>query len=117
ITVWPGGAAQPATSTLNFAPGETRANGAIVAVGADGTLGVSSSADAHVIIDVTGAFTSTERARAGRLVPLLPHRALDTRATGGRAGGQLDDGRHVERWLRDGASRSHRPPADIDHHE
>lgn len=83
-TVWPGDVSRPTTSTINYAPGETRANGAIIATGADGTLGVASSASAHVVIDVTGAFVATSGATAGRFVPTVPTRLLDTRDGAGR---------------------------------
>ena len=92
IVVWPGGLDRPATSTVNFAAGETRANGAIIAIGADGTLAVSSSASADVVIDVHGAFVAADGgATAGRFVATPPTRLLDTRETIGRlpAGGSV----------------------------
>lgn len=51
----------PNASTLNFAAGQTVANGATVPLGvaADGTPGtvcITSSADTHVIVDVNGAY-------------------------------------------------------------
>jgi len=90
-TVWPGDVAQPSTSTVNFAAGETRANGAIIAIGADGTLGVNSSAAAHVVVDVSGAFVAAGGATAGRFVPTTPTRLLDTRDAASRlpAGGAV----------------------------
>lgn len=90
-TVWPGDMGRPATSTVNYAAGETRANGAIIAIGTDGTLAVSSSASAHVVIDVNGAFVATSGATAGRFVATSPERLLDTRAADGRlpAGGTV----------------------------
>ncbi|MCB0998950.1 MAG: SGNH/GDSL hydrolase family protein [Acidimicrobiales bacterium] len=83
-TLWPGDEPQPPTSTVNYATGETRANGAIIALGADGTIAVSASAAAHVVIDVTGAFVATATARAGRFVATSPTRLLDTRVGDGR---------------------------------
>lgn len=90
-TVWPGGERQPSTSTVNYAAGETRANGAIIATGPDGSIAVSSSAAAHVVVDVTGAFVATDGATAGRFVPTTPTRLLDTREREGRlrAGGAV----------------------------
>ena len=91
VTVWPGDQARPSTSTINVSTGETRANGAIIGLGSDGTLAVSSSAPAHVVIDVTGAFVATDGATAGRFVPTAPTRLLDTRDGDGRlpAGGAV----------------------------
>lgn len=72
------------TSNLNVAAGETRANAAIVPVDADGTINVTSSNTADVIIDVTGWFTGTDApvATAGLFVPTAPTRVLDTRDGG-----------------------------------
>ncbi len=83
-TIWPGDVARPSTSTVNYAAAETRANGAIIATGADGTVAVSSSASAHVVVDVTGAFVATTGATAGRFVATTPTRLLDTRDGTGR---------------------------------
>ncbi len=83
-SVWPGDVARPTTSTVNYTAGETRANGAIIATGADGTLAVSSSASAHVVVDVTGAFVAAAGATAGRFVATAPTRLLDTRDGAGR---------------------------------
>lgn len=48
----------PATSTLNFAPGQTRANNAVVGLAADGSLAVvcGSLGAAHLVLDVNGYF-------------------------------------------------------------
>lgn len=83
-TVWPGDVARPSTSTVNYAAGETRANGAIIATGSDGTLALSSSAAAHVVVDVTGAFVAATGATSGRFVATTPTRLLDTRDRTGR---------------------------------
>lgn len=91
VTVWPGDQARPATSTLNVAGGETRANGAIIGLGGDGSIAVAASVPLHVVIDVTGAFVATDGATAGRFVPTSPTRLLDTREGDGRlpAGGAV----------------------------
>jgi hypothetical protein len=54
--VYAGGTALPSASTLNYAPGKTIANNAIVLLGslADVTVAVAPSGTAHVIIDVNG---------------------------------------------------------------
>lgn len=90
-TVWPGDQPRPATSTVNYAAGETRANGTITGLAPDGTVAISSSAAAHLVVDVTGAFVATDGATAGRFVPAAPTRLLDTREGVGRlpAGGAI----------------------------
>lgn len=60
LTVYPGGTPVPATSTINFRAGQTRANNAIVPLGANGTVsavsGQPSGATVHFILDVNGYF-------------------------------------------------------------
>ena len=59
ITVYPAGASLPLASTLNFRPGVTRANNAIVQLGVSGQLAVfcgMDSGSADFILDVTGYF-------------------------------------------------------------
>jgi hypothetical protein len=83
VTVWPKGAPRPLASALNFGAGEIRTNGTIIELGAAGDLAVATSADAvHVVIDVTGVFTPSDAARAGRFVPMTQQRLLDTRESG-----------------------------------
>ena len=82
ITVWPSGQPMPLASTSNFAAGETRANGALLALDASGGLSVFVMTGAHVVVDVSGEFVPAEDATAGRYVPLTPNRALDTRNNG-----------------------------------
>ena len=58
LTLFPGGSAVPQTSTINFSAGQTRANNAVVPLGADGDLGLFAAVDGsvHVIVDVFGYF-------------------------------------------------------------
>jgi hypothetical protein len=58
ITVFPSGGAPPLASTLNFSPGQTRANNAVVALGVDGWLSVLAglAGEVDLIVDVTGFF-------------------------------------------------------------
>ncbi len=76
MTAYPCGRGRPATSSLNFAAGETRPNNAIVATD-DGTICVYSDTDADILIDVTAAFGPNGLG----LVPVTPIRLLDTRRT------------------------------------
>ena len=59
LVIYPGGAPLPATSTLNFGAGQTRANNAVVALGAEDSLALSafaSGGSVHVVVDVVGYF-------------------------------------------------------------
>ena len=60
LTVYPGGTSVPATSTINYRAGQTRANNAIVPLGTDGTISAFSGqppgGTVHVILDVNGYF-------------------------------------------------------------
>jgi hypothetical protein len=59
LVLFPGGSPQPLVSTINYRAGRTRANNAIVMLGADGTLSVvcgQASGTTHFILDVTGYF-------------------------------------------------------------
>ena len=59
ITLYPAGKSIPLVSNLNFQTGQTRANNAIVKLGAGGAIGVSNGQGAgtvHFIADVNGWF-------------------------------------------------------------
>lgn len=62
LTLYPGGAALPSTSTLNFSVGQTRANNAVLSLAADGSGALSARAvvpvagTVHLILDVSGYF-------------------------------------------------------------
>ena len=59
LRLFPGGASLPLVSTLNWKAGQTRANNAIVSLGASGDIGVhvdQASGTVHFIIDVNGYF-------------------------------------------------------------
>ena len=59
LTVAPGGAPVPRTSTLNLAPGQTSANATVVPVGPDGTILVRNEAGStEAILDITGWFAA-----------------------------------------------------------
>jgi exo-beta-1,3-glucanase (GH17 family) len=76
LTAWPGGTTQPPTSTLNYASGQTIANGALVRVGTNGRINVAASASTHVLVDVQGYTPSDSPvvplASAARLVDTRP---------------------------------------------
>ena len=55
LSVWPGGAAQPASSNLNFLPGQTVPNLVMIKLGPGGTLSISNGrGSADVLVDVMG---------------------------------------------------------------
>jgi hypothetical protein len=58
LTISPTGSAMPLASDLNYAPGDTRPNLAVVRVGAGGKVNLYSSVTTHVIFDVAGYFTT-----------------------------------------------------------
>ena len=88
VTVTPNPVAMPATSTLNFPAGDTRANGLTVALGLGGTLSAvyhgSSGGSTHLVFDVTGYYLAD--LAGARFVPLVPGRVLDSRFITGLAG-------------------------------
>lgn len=91
LTLWRYGASRPGVATLN-APGRfaTVSNMATVAVGDGGRLGVFTNTGGELVVDVQGVYVvdaarrsdPTGRVRAGRLVPYVPTRILDTRNFG-----------------------------------
>jgi hypothetical protein len=58
LTVFPAGSALPLASAINFSAGQTRANNAVLRLGAGGAVSVrnGSSGTVQVILDVTGYF-------------------------------------------------------------
>jgi hypothetical protein len=59
LQIRPAGVAPPLASTLNYGPGQTRANNAVAALSANGRLVVGCSQGAgsvHVVMDVNGYF-------------------------------------------------------------
>jgi len=85
LTVYPQGTAFPASSNLNWEPGETVANRVVVPVGVTGQIAVFNSAGStDVVIDVDGYFTTGSSTPSGASLfsTMTPVRVLDTRATG-----------------------------------
>ena len=59
LRLFPAGSAMPPTSVINYRAGQTRANDAVVALGASGDLAIQcdqSSGTVHAILDVVGWF-------------------------------------------------------------
>ncbi len=112
FTVAPAGTAQAPTSTVNAdGRGQTRAAGAIVGVTGAG-LDVYSYAGGHVIVDITGWFTSATApvASDGLFVPEpAPRRLIDTRNGDPIwAGGGVEIGNVAPERGGAGAQRRHR---------
>ncbi len=57
VIAWNTGVPKPVVSVLNYAFGQTIANGIIIPAGTDGKVDVFSLSSAHVIIDINGYFT------------------------------------------------------------
>jgi hypothetical protein len=75
LTVWPTGATQPLASNLNFNPGQTIPNMAIVPVGSDGQISIyNNTGGVDVIVDVLGWVPT-----GGAYTGLTPARLMDTR--------------------------------------
>jgi Leucine-rich repeat (LRR) protein len=59
LRLYASGSPRPATSTINYAAGQTRANNTVIVLGADGRLAVFASQPSgtvHVVLDVNGYF-------------------------------------------------------------
>jgi hypothetical protein len=56
LTVYPGGAARPETSNVNYLTGQSIPNAVIVGLGPTGSVDIFSFAASHVIVDVVGYF-------------------------------------------------------------
>jgi len=83
VTAYPGDVSRPNASTLNFVPGETVPNLAIVRVPANGIVKFYNLfGNTHLVVDVVGYFDDDESTDAGRVIPLFPGRLFDTRFVG-----------------------------------
>jgi hypothetical protein len=81
VTAYPKGGSTPTASNLNLGLHETRANLAIVKVGADHAISLfNDSGSVNVIVDVVGYFTPGDHHAA--FVGLSPTRLIDTRTSG-----------------------------------
>lgn len=110
VSLFPAGAAAPPTSNVNYRPGDTVANSAIVPLRRGRLQLRNLGARAHVLVDVAGLLGPLGRAGGSRFVGLSPaRRLLDTRqspaAVTPGAGVTLDVGALTssERWPGDAA--------------
>lgn len=81
FTAWPAGKPRPATSSLNFVAGETRANLVTVPVGTNGRVSLFNwTGSAHMIADVVGFYRTAGAASGfGSAYPEVPFRLFDSR--------------------------------------
>jgi FtsP/CotA-like multicopper oxidase with cupredoxin domain len=81
LTAYPSGGTAPATSNVNFVPGQVVPNLAFVKLGPDGSFTIKngSSGVTEVIADVAGYVKDGTVAASGMYVALTPSRILDTR--------------------------------------
>lgn len=93
-TVFPCEVATPNASNVNYSPGQTIPNAAVVKIGTTGEVCLFTLARSHFIIDVAGYFPD------GTYVPLAtPTRLLDT-----RPGQTTDDGQFAGQGIRPAGS-------------
>jgi len=59
FTIYPCGSDRPEASTLNFAAGQTIANGATIKLGTGGTICVYTDQTTDLLLDVTGFVPAT----------------------------------------------------------
>lgn len=93
LTAYASGSAKPNASNVNYGPGQTVPNLAVVPLGPDGKVTISntSSGAAQVITDVSGYFLPGTPLDSGAFGSIDPTRFLDTRTSSGpvTAGGTI----------------------------
>lgn len=99
VTVFPADQPLPVASTLNFQPGQTVPNLAIVPTGTGGAVALFNYAGStHLLADIEGYFGSgPEATTAGLFRPEMPVRILDTRGPVGGHPGRVAGGEGF--WL------------------
>jgi hypothetical protein len=87
LTLWPTGQPQPIVSTLNASDGRVKANAALVAAGASGSVSVYVTNTTNVVLDINGYFVPPIGASNLAFYPVTPCRVADTRNPPGPLGG------------------------------
>ena len=133
ITLYPAGTARPLAANINFTPGKTVANLAVVKLGTGGKVSLyNSTGNTQVIFDVAGWYEDPSSGNAGRYVGVVParhprhpqrHRRRRTPGPGrqpeppgqraGRATGDGSGGGGVQR--RGHRHHRHQLPDDLSH--
>ena len=81
LTAYPSDSVRPQSSNLNMGRvGQTVANLATVPVDGRGRFTIFSSGATEVVVDLFGVYTAASSATAGRLIPISPTRAYDSRS-------------------------------------
>jgi outer membrane protein assembly factor BamB len=81
LTAWPAGETRPLASNLNYLPGQTVANMAMVKVGQGGGVNLYNNlGSTDVVVDVAGWYGTGEATQGARYASLPPSRILDTRS-------------------------------------
>ena len=80
MTIYPGGSGIPATSNLNFLPGDPVAHLVEVGVGQNGQVSILSNATTDVVVDVEGYYLSSSATPTGLYNGVSPTRVCDTRS-------------------------------------
>ena len=95
ITAYPSGSAIPDASNVNYTAHQTVPNEVVVAVGADGYVGLANTSIGSVdlVADVTGYFAAGS---GMAFVPMTPTRFLDTRTGLGASAGPVQPGGTVD---------------------
>lgn len=93
LTAWACDQPQPALAQIHFGPGEIIAGAAFVKTSAAGTICVTTSAPADVVVDLTGVFSVGGRLR---YTPTIVQRMIDTREGLGGWLGRLMHGQQVD---------------------
>jgi hypothetical protein len=91
LSTWPSGLGRPTVSTLNSIKGKILANAALVPAGINGSVAIFVTDNADLLIDVNGYFAEPSflppNGTPGLLFyPIVPCRAVDTRAGQNTAG-------------------------------
>lgn len=81
ISAYPDGGTVPSSSNVNFGPGQTIANAAIVPIGSDGYADIvlPTTGSIRMVVDVDGYFTPNTSEADSTYEPVAPERWLDTR--------------------------------------
>lgn len=88
VTAYPTGVGMPTASNVNFSPGQTVPNLAIVKVGSGQSITVFNAASSPIdlVVDIQGFVTAGTATLPGTVKPVTPTRAVDTRITLGTTG-------------------------------
>ncbi|MBL8217039.1 MAG: right-handed parallel beta-helix repeat-containing protein [Bryobacterales bacterium] len=88
LTAWPGGAPQPAVSTINSFAGRVLANNVILPASANGAVDTSAFNATDLLIDVNGYYAPDDGRTGLSYVPVPQCRVNDSRAAGGAYGNE-----------------------------